>query len=791
MAFIDGVLVGAAGRLLASAVEAAWTNLFGLSAGPAFHKLQQEWRDELVGQYGKKYATALQEFFARKTVLDELAKVRDDRLDQVDFDLLDAELRDCFRWAGTPALGNARRHLRRWWRDLEALIQPNRIKVHEMYRKQYLRAVYKQHRFIRFTGLAEVTGPPEVELARLFEMPRVLRQAESGVRERTGQPEPVKAFLLARSLEGSRLVLLGKPGAGKTTLSECFAFATAAQALADEAALPAGFEWAEGIAQLPVFYRIRDLVKDQKAGESLRPCWYRNASRRLGLELPPWFFEREADTGGLLLLLDGLDEAGSPGRRNELVDEIGRFADLLPDSCTVIVTTRPHDYAQRRFDPSSFAHFELCDFNDDEIQSLIHRWSAAHARDPQDAQEKEQRLWTALEGRGDLHELARNALLLTMIVRVHFGLGTLPDSRLDLYAKCVDTLLEHWSAPGDLGKSPVERSVKHDFLAKLAFELQREAGESLRDREIALRVERDDLARRLRRYLHENCPDAVSRVDETIDRLHKRDAILVSDGGDGFRFLHRSFQEYFAACWMAQQLSHDEFDEIVAEDAPGWNETLYLAVARIDHKPRRYAVLQDLLKTGRVPFALEAMKAARRSEPWLETLILFLARYFLDGSGPSAVECADRCGARKETADVLDGLFRRENRDGRALASAVELAKELLSRGDTLAGNLLDGFFAESKNFGLDSTDKMAWCEGFYMDKFLVTNRDFECMIPARRRERVRCSDQDDQPVVHVNWWEAALYCEWRGAGFRLPSNEEWYKAAAWDPDRKAMRKYP
>lgn len=422
-----------------------------------------------------------------------------------------------------------------------------------------------------------------------------------------------------------KMVLLGRPGSGKSTLTAFLALSLA-EARLGEAKLEDRLSglWSRGELSNQ---------EDQDNQRSLSDPWPHGALlpirvilRKFAASLPTglvrgcarhlWDFIRQdlvnaalaasaadalqdaAKDEGALFLFDGLDEARDPHTRARVLEAVADFIAHAGPKCRFLLTSRPYAWEEtapvlaREPDPlrldELFAPYTLADFEPGQIQSFIQRWyPAVQEREwvtAADAATKTQELLAAVK-REDLQPLARNPLLLTLMATLHSSRAKLPEDRADLYDEVVKLLLERWNETVGADRGLLlELNIPSLKLEDIRLEIQRLAYEAHKlhvGRQGTADIAEGDLEAAFRPLLQND----RNKAAVVIEYVEKRAGLLLGQGPRGiqrqFTFPHRTFQEFHAGCHLERSPEfYDLVQQLAREHPAHWREVLIFAARR-------------------------------------------------------------------------------------------------------------------------------------------------------------------------------------------------------------------
>ncbi len=468
------------------------------------------------------------------------------------------------------------------------------------------------------------------------------------------QTRPLAA-LEALAQPAARLLLLGAPGSGKSTvlnhLALCLAGAALCERRPNEPQPPEGWcaclpGWLHG-ALLPVRVVLRELsafapLAQAPHGTVALLMDFLRAS--LGAHAAAVELLEEALTAGrAILLFDGLDEVvGEPflSRVVECIDAAcGTYA-----RCPALVTCRVLDHqANPRRRLRGFAVETLAALDEQQIAQFIDAWYAELAATGRQMLGNAAALRQAVAMRAELRALARLPLLLTMMAIVHAGKGTLPDARALLYAECVELLLLRWrQEPGQ--KEILEQLELPQFrsadllalMARLGYEAHQHAERTAADDRPA-----DLHLAQVRALLEEGfapyaAGDPLRRdhlVSLVLHAIATRNGLLLKQSGEQgevYAFPHRTFQEFLAGYHLKGQ-QHDYLRRAITHAAqPHWHEALTLMVG--------YQVLAERELERPLTLVQQLLEGGPQQQLLAGELLMLIGRERAGGYNPAMVQ---------------------------------------------------------------------------------------------------------------------------------------------------------
>ncbi|HEX3553088.1 MAG TPA: SUMF1/EgtB/PvdO family nonheme iron enzyme [Thermoanaerobaculia bacterium] len=663
----------------------------------------------------------------------------------------------------------------------------------------YLKYLVERYRYLDFKGLgvsdrvplrlpllemyvplkARVEAPEGETWDRLRLAGRKPTEAETeALGLRVSEPQPILSLL--KKHDG--LIVLGDPGSGKSSFLKFLALVLATgqgKSLGLQGRLP---------VLLPLAAYANVIAEEEIRLDRFIARYY----EQRGVDVPlGGVLEQAFKKGSVLLLLDGLDEVRDTSLRNTVVERVRDcYTTHRLTGNKFVITSRIVGYREVRPQAEGLAECTLVDFEDEEIQAFVEKWTAAVERAASgdtklaelEAQREREELLDAANRNPGVRSLASNPLLLTILAVMKRQGVTLPERRAELYQTYVETLLRSWNLVRSLaGRSTRDLDVVETLkvLAPLALWMHETSpGVGL--------VKEWDLHRELERIYHERGNDHPEEATRHfMEDVREHAALLLDRGGRQYGFIHLTFQEYLAAVALAQK-GQQEIDPIVdalAEHVgePTWHEVSLLTIGYLGIVQKRdeaaSAVVQELISRAPGPPGEAVMLAGRA----------------VADAGAAGVTAA----CREAVVRSLLSTMTAEGVEARRRAAAGKVLAEL---GDprlevtTLGGMELCLVPAGPFRMGDDKdVHPVEITYDFFLGRYPVTVAQFREYVEASQKQpgNPDClRGPANVPVGRVSWGEAKDFCAWltkrwsevgllpKGWTVTLPSETEWEKAA-------------
>lgn len=408
--------------------------------------------------------------------------------------------------------------------------------------RTYLRNLREDFGEVRVLGMKE-----RVQLDSLYVRANILEKISMNSGEQADELDRDRDILFGafsktvETVDGEEIInhdenllVLGKPGAGKTTYLKYLSLRMASQDKNSKIEK----------RRLPVFLTLHTFAK---SGLSLQDYMIKQFDL-CGFEQAGPFLERMLTNGDCLILLDGLDEVSREIHLDNVIQEITDFTRKYRESRFVVscrIATYNHWFPK-------FKEIEIADFNEAQIEDFTQKYF-------QKEQETGAACWQKLKGNKRLLEIASSPLLLTLLCITYDERQDFPPNRALLYGQAMNALLNKWDA---------ERRIKRDKLyrdldeARLKQLLSRLAWGHFENNTYFFSEE--ELEKGISQFLVDLLgEEAHHKGKEVLRDIEEHYGLIVRRSRYAFSFSHLTFLEYFTARHIVDKALNGSIDELI------------------------------------------------------------------------------------------------------------------------------------------------------------------------------------------------------------------------------------
>jgi len=392
--------------------------------------------------------------------------------------------------------------------------------------------------------------------------------------------------------ENPKLVILGKPGAGKTTFLKHLAvdwgkgqfqpdlitvLIEFRQIQAEQwhliEAISKGLGLSDGHQITAIKKQIEELKRKIVAPEQAQQK--NKQIKGLQKQLDHFPLQVLLTEGKLLVLMDGLDEVPTNALRGEVQRQLCTVTEEYPKN-RFVLTCRTQIITSI---PIGFASVEVADFSPEQVQQFVKNWFMANGKPNPEAAGQWKTLSNLANKNPPLKELTTTPVLLSLMCLVLHDEGEIPSEINGLYKKGIKLLLSKWNEAKQINGwqvgSKTYRRLSIRQKEKLLIEI---AGWKFDNPKNFVLFEQEEIVDYIGEFLQRTVlykkifkslqviGSKTTDSEENIAVLKSIEAQhgLLIERADGlWSFSHLTFQEYFTIQWLTQ-LSPEELTKTIS-----------------------------------------------------------------------------------------------------------------------------------------------------------------------------------------------------------------------------------